>query len=178
MCRCGLSPSTHIASPLWPCSSSYHSTLGALKPLSNLSHFTPLLPPSSHHPSPLSLCAQMLWDEYTLGLNGGPALMELEERYGVAWRAFDRGMSLWSERMVFISDILAAPSIPSRIAALDAGLNALKAQLPEGTRRGRRCKPVTWPALLRELRAQRVRKLPSTDSYSHSCIIPSVSIND
>lgn len=46
-----------------------------------------------------------LWEEYTVGLNGGPSIKELNERHGTRWRQYQGGRQVYHNHSLVYEEI-------------------------------------------------------------------------
>jgi len=73
-----------------------------------------------------------LWDEYTKGLNGGPAIRELEATHGTKWRKYHRGPNIWQEKSAIYNAIeklvAEGSSEEDAVAAIQAKWDDMKPQ--------------------------------------------------
>jgi hypothetical protein len=96
-----------------------------------------------------------LWDEYTKGLNGGPAIRELEATHGTKWRKYHRGPHIWQEKSAIYNAIeklvAEGSSEEDAVATIQAKWDAMKPQKQCATgRRDGGYWSLLWRALQRE----------------------------
>jgi hypothetical protein len=108
-----------------------------------------------------------LWEEYTTGLNGGPAVRNLIHDYGRKWRPpGDASRQLWRWHSYVYEEIerrmKAGESEVDALAGVQARLDAHAK--PKRTGRGRPACPANWSGLVRELQAAHPRRVEDVEA--------------
>ena len=108
-----------------------------------------------------------LWEEYTTGLNGGPAVRNLIHDYGRKWRPpGDASRQLWRWHSYVYEEIerrmKAGESEVDALAGVQARLDAHAK--PKRTGRGRPACPANWNGLVRELQAAHPRRVEDVEA--------------
>ena len=104
-----------------------------------------------------------LWQEYTTGLNGGPAVRSLEEKYGNKWRSFQNGRQMWRDHSYIYDEIErrikegAAESVA--VEAVQSMLDAHARPVDAKKKRGRQPAAANWKGLIGELKAKYPRDI-------------------
>jgi len=109
-----------------------------------------------------------LWEEYTTGLNGGPAVRDLVRDHGRKWRPpGDAGRSLWRWHSYVYEEIerrmKAGASEVDALAAVQARLDVL-AKPKRAAGRGKPASPANWKGLVRELHAAHPRRVEDEEA--------------
>jgi hypothetical protein len=109
-----------------------------------------------------------LWEEYTTGLNGGPAVRDLVRDHGRKWRPpGDAGRSLWRWHSYVYEEIerrmKAGESEVDALAAVQARLDVL-AKPKRAAGRGKPASPANWKGLVRELHAAHPRRVEDEEA--------------
>jgi hypothetical protein len=107
------------------------------------------------------------WEEYTTGLNGGPAVRNLIHDNGRKWRPpGDASRQLWRWHSYVYEEIdrrmKAGESEVDALAGVQARLDAHAK--PKRTGRGRPACPANWNGLVRELQAAHPRRVEDVEA--------------
>lgn len=110
--------------------------------------------------APNKKTVSQLWEEYTLGLNGGPAVCDLVRQYGKKWRPpGDASRQLWRWHSYIYEEIerrmAGGEAEADALIAVQERLNAHTKAHREGGRGRHAC--ANWKALVSELQAAHPR---------------------
>jgi hypothetical protein len=105
-----------------------------------------------------------LWEEFTTGLNGGPAVRDLIRDHGKKWRpAGGASRTLWGWHSHVYAEIErrmgTGESEAEALASVQARLDAHAKPVHAG--RGRPASPANWKRLVKELQAAHPRRIPA-----------------